>query len=121
MEKTITISGQKVPFKVDGATPVRYRVEYNRDFFADVLSLIDTLNAVNVATQKGESFDVTKFDSTVMYNITYLLAKTANKNIGKMIDWIGTFDEFPLFELFGELQDLLLANMATIGKKNKKK
>lgn len=119
MEQTITISEQKVVFRADGATPLRYRAEFKRDYFADMLSLVGVFK--NFEGADYESADFSGLDTEVLSNIIYLLAKTAEKGIGDMLDWFGSFDNFPLFDVFMELEPLIMSNMQTIVKKAKKK
>lgn len=39
MEKTITIDGRDVRFKSTAATPLRYKAQFHKDFFTEVLKL----------------------------------------------------------------------------------
>ena len=116
MEKVLTIDERKVTFKADGATPLRYRAQFNRDYFADIISITNSLKDLNT----GEA-DLSKINTTIFSDIIYLLAKTADKEIGDIFDWYGSFDSFPVFEVFGELQELMMANMQQTVKKAKKK
>lgn len=116
MEKIILIDGRKVTFKADGATPLRYRTEFQRDYFADIIKLTNALKDVTT----GE-IDYQNLDTGIFSDIIYLLAKTADKEIGDIYEFYGSFDSFPVFEVFGEVQELLLSNMQTIAKKTKKK
>ena len=117
MEQTITIDGRKVTFKADGATPLRYRVEFKRDYFGDIIKMTSVLKGLN----EGSEVNFDNLDMSVFSDIIYLLAKTADKEIGDMFEWYASFDNFPLFEVFEDLQDLLLSNMQTMVKKAKKK
>jgi len=116
MEQTVTIDGRKITFKADGATPLRYRVEFKRDYFADIIKMTSLLKDIN-----SDEINYSQLDTSVFSDIIYLLAKTADKEIGDMFDWYASFDNFPIFEVFAELQDLLLSNMQTTVKKAKKK
>ena len=37
MEKTIEIDGKKVGFKTNGATPLRYKAQFGKDYFKEIL------------------------------------------------------------------------------------
>lgn len=117
LEKTITISGQEVTFKVDGSLPPRYRMQFQRDYFADILNIANVMTDIT----DPKTADLTKIDTTLFYNLLFLMAKTADNTIKDMLDWLSSFDEFPVFEIFTELQDLALANMQTMVDKVKKK
>lgn len=110
MEKTIEIDGKKICFKSTAATPLRYKSQFGKDFFVDIMKLssLDGLNSKKINIEKIE-----KVDFEVFYNIIWVLAKTADKKIPDPITWLDGFDEFPLFEIIPELQDLILASIQT--------
>lgn len=110
MEKTIEIDGKKICFKSTAATPLRYKSQFGKDFFVDIMKLsrLDGLNSKKINIEKIE-----KLDFEVFYNIIWVLAKTADKKIPDPITWLDGFDEFPLFEIIPELQDLILASIQT--------
>jgi hypothetical protein len=116
MEKTLTIDGKKVRFKSTGATPLRYKAQFQKDFFADILKL-NSLKGLQKA-EEIKSEDIEKIDFDVLYNITWVLAKTADKEIAEPIEWLDAFSEFPLLEIVPELQDLI---QSTIQAKKKQK
>ena len=39
MEKTIEIDNKKVSFKSTAATPLRYKAQFGKDFFVDIMKL----------------------------------------------------------------------------------
>lgn len=110
MEKTIEIDSKKICFKSTAATPLRYKSQFGKDFFVDIMKLssLDGLNSKKINIEKIE-----KLDFEVFYNIIWVLAKTADKKIPDPITWLDGFDEFPLFEIIPELQDLILASIQT--------
>lgn len=113
MKKEITISGQKVEFKCVGSTPFLYRTIFGRDFFKDLVRLEKSMD---------ESMENIEVD--IVYSIAYTFAYENNKEIGELIEWLGTFEDgFPVLEVLAELQDLLKANLQSLHKQrtNKKK
>ena len=120
VEKTITISGKEVKFKINGSLPLRYRVQFQKDYFADILAIVPVMGMINDNKTTQENV-LANLDTTPIYNVIYLMAKTADNSIGDMVEWVGSFDDFPLFDIFMELEDLLLANMQTQVNKLKKK
>lgn len=110
MEKTIEIDGKKICFKSTAATPLRYKSQFGKDFFVDIMKLssLDGLHSKKINIEKIE-----KVDFEVFYNIIWVLAKTADKKIPDPITWLDRFDEFPLFEIIPEVQDLILASIQT--------
>ncbi|MDU2670592.1 MAG: hypothetical protein E7C49_01145 [Clostridium sp.] len=110
MEKTIEIDGKSIKFKSTAATPLRYKAQFGKDFFVDIMKLssLEGLNADKIDIEK-----IDKLDFEVFYNIIWVLAKTADKKIAEPIAWLDEFNEFPLFEIIPELQDLILSSIQT--------
>lgn len=110
MEKTIEIDNKQIKFKSTAATPLRYKSQFRKDFFSDILKLsgLEDLNFEKIDTEK-----IGKLDFEVFYNIIWVLAKTADKSIPDPITWLDGFDEFPLLEIIPELQDLILGSIKT--------
>jgi hypothetical protein len=108
MEKTITIDGKQVRFKSTGATPLRYKAQFQKDFFKEILKMnsLKNLKAENI---KPEDIEMIDFD--VLFNITWVLAKTADSSIPEPITWLDGFEEFPLMEIIPELQELIYASI----------
>ncbi len=109
MEKTLTVDGKQVRFKSTGATPLRYKAQFRKDFFSDMMKLnsLKSLQKVEDIT----SDDIEQIDFEVLYNIVWVLAKTADKNIPEPIEWLDDFEEFPLMEIIPELQELIGASI----------
>lgn len=114
MEKTLTIDGKQVRFKSTGATPLRYKTQFGTDFFADLMKM-EKLSKIKNKKQPSYE-DVKSLDMEVFYNICWVLAKTADKSIPEPLEWLDTFDEFPLMEILPELQELISGSLQS--KKN---
>ena len=116
MEKTIEIDGKKVKLKSTAGTPKRYKAQFRKDYFSELLKLSKLM-----ANTDGEEFDLAKIDYSeldyldfeVFYNFIWVLAKTANKEIGDPIDWLDEFDSMPLAEIVPEIIDLLESSIST--------
>ena len=116
MEKTIEIDGKKVKLKSTAGTPKRYKAQFRKDYFSELLKLSKLMTNTD-----GEEFDLAKIDYSeldyldfeVFYNFIWVLAKTANKEIGDPLDWLDEFDSMPLAEIFPEIIDLLESSIST--------
>ncbi|PEJ48218.1 hypothetical protein CN692_24230 [Bacillus sp. AFS002410] len=123
MEKTILIDGKQIRFKSTGATPLKYKAQFQKDFFVEILKL-NSLKKLNAGQDiKAEDIDHVDFD--VLYNIIWVMAKTADQTIPEPIEWLDQFDEFPLFDIVPKVQELLGFTLQTKKKwvppaKNKK-
>jgi hypothetical protein len=110
MEKTITIDGRDIRFKSTGATPLRYKAQFGKDYFAEILKL-NSLKNINEKEIKPEDLDGVDFE--VFYNIAWALAKTANKDIPDPLTWLDEFEEFPMIDIIPELIELILSSLKT--------
>ena len=108
MEKTIEIDGRKVRFRSTGATPLRYKQQFNSDYLADIMNMqgLSKLGKKNVSQKELEQIN---FD--VLYNICWVLAKGGDKEIPEPIEWLDEFDEFPLMEIVPEIQELITSSI----------
>lgn len=111
MEKTLIIDGKEVRFKSTAATPLRYKAQFGKDFFVELLKMgaLEKLGKLNSKTVRRE--DLEGLDFEVFYNIAWTMAKTADPSIPDPITWLDQFDEFPMIEIIPELQDMLLATI----------
>lgn len=104
MEKILNIDGKMVKFKSTGASLLRYKMEFKRDALQDFYKLLDS---VNQETQEIE--DINALDLDVFYNLCWVLAKTGDPSIGTLIEWLDTFDVFPVLEILPDVVELFLS------------
>ncbi|MGG1791715.1 hypothetical protein ABDI27_17800 [Bacillus mycoides] len=120
MEKTITIDGKQVRLKGTAATVKRYKAQFRRDLFADMMAL----GAIGTFTSQDESqgtidlstADFKNVDFEVIYDLVWLYAKTADQNLPDPITWLDGFDEFPIYDIMPEINDMI---QSTMGAKKK--
>lgn len=110
MEKTIIIDNKEVKFKSTAATPLRYKAQFGKDYFAEIMKM-EGLTSIKKGKTKAK--DIESMDFEVFYNIIWVLAKTADKNIKEPIEWLDSFDEFPLMDIIPEIQDLIISSIQT--------
>ena len=119
MEKTLTIDGQKVKFKVSGGTTTRYRANVGRDMFVDLLKMTPIMKemekGLDVENLTMETLERLDFD--VFINFIWVFAKTADNSVPDKQSWLDEFDEFPVLDIFIELQPLLEKSLALSKKK----
>ena len=107
MEKIIKIDGKEVKFKSTGATPIKYKRQFGRDFFSDLFKMNDIGEALNSKSKKS---NINNLDMDVFYNIAWVLAKGAD-DIPPLEEWLESFESFPIVEIIAELNELLLASI----------
>ncbi|WP_418775949.1 hypothetical protein [Intestinibacter bartlettii] len=119
MEKTLVIDNKEVRFKSTGATPLRYKAQFHRDFFKDILKIDKSINnKKSVKSKKSVTVrDIENINFEILYNVVWVLAKTADKSIPEPMTWYDTFEDFDISEVFTELQDLILRSISPNSKK----
>ena len=104
MEKILTIDGKQITFKSTGATPLRYKQQFGKDFFATIAKM---------SSGSAKKFNVADLDLEVFYNIAWVFAKSADKTIPAPLEWLDGFESFPILDIIPDLQDMLLGTMQT--------
>lgn len=117
MEKTLLIDERKVSFKTNGAIPLRYKAQFGRDYFKDILKMAPLANVKMKNKKEVDVKSLEALDFEVFYNIAWVMAKTADPSIPEPIEWLSGFEEFPIVDIFPELQDLMSATLQTSKKK----
>lgn len=110
MEKTIEIDGKQVVFKSTAATPLRYKAQFHKDYFSEILKL-EKLSKTMKSKKLTDAEKLEKVDFELFYNIAWVFAKTANKSIPEPLDWLDGFDTFPMDEILPQLMELIISNM----------
>lgn len=116
MEKSIMIDDKPVIFKSSGAVPKRYKMQFGRDFFKDLIGMGIVDKDYDKLSENEQLKIIQKIDFDIFYDIAWTLAKTANKEIGDPLTWLESFDTFPIVDIASELQDILAATISS--KKN---
>lgn len=107
------IDGQEIRLKSTAATPIRYKTQFKKDYFSELLKLAKTFDflkvgesgEVEIADMSDEAID--RFDLEPLYNFVWVLAKCADPMIPAPLEWLDRFDSFPMEEVFTEITDLL--------------
>lgn len=106
MEKTLVIDGKEVTLKGTGGLPLRYKMQFGKDYFAEIAKMAS-----------GKKVNTDQIDMEVFYNLTWTMAKTADRTIPSPLEWFDSFDSFPIDEVFPAVQDILMHVMQTTKKK----
>ena len=111
MEKTLVIDGQEVKFKSTGATPIRYKAQFQRDYFVDILKMRNIIKEENQKAEDITEQDIESFDFEVFYRIAWVLAKTADKDVPDLLTWLDSFDSFPIVDVMTDLIEIIAASV----------
>lgn len=112
MEKTLVIDGKEVRFKSTAATPLRYKAQFRKDFFSEILKLASLQNIQELDVNNLDTDDLDDLDFEVLYRVTWVLAKTADPSIPELLTWLDGFEEFPLDEILPEIMEMVTLSLA---------
>ncbi len=100
MEKTITISGKDVNFKLTGGTLCIYKQQFGREYYNDVLE-IKKMNA-----DVYSEIEIYKRKYAAGFRLIWAMAKTADPGLPDPDRWLKSFRKFPTAEILNELSVL---------------
>lgn len=112
MEKTIEIDGKQVRFKSTAATPLRFKAQFGKDYFGEICKL-EKLAKTMTSKKLTDAEKLSVIDFDLFYNIAWIFAKTADKDIPEPIEWLDSIDTFPIGEILPQLMDLMTSSMGT--------
>lgn len=121
MEKTIEIAGQKVRLKTSGAFALRYKAQFHKDYFKELVKLVPLLKVYEkVEKSKSKKNELQNMvdamnliDFELFYNIVWTMAKTADPSIPEPLEWLDQFETFPIIEILPQMQEMMTAMIAT--------
>ena len=125
MEKVLVIDGRQVRFKSTGAFLLRYKAQFQRDALVDVYKM-ENAYGEETYEENGKTLtrvivkDVNAIDLEILYNLIWTLAKTADANILPPMEWLDTFEAFPLNDIFPELMEMLRSCLSPTAESKKK-
>lgn len=117
MEKIIEIDGKKIGFKTNGATPLRYKAQFGKDYFKEILKLMPLEKMTKKKKSEIEVSDLDVLDFEMFYNISWIMAKTYDPTIPEPMEWLEQFDEYPIADIIPQLQELMASSFQTSKKK----
>lgn len=127
MEKTLTIDGREVRFKATAGLSYRYFNQFGTEYISDLAKLQEFYETAKIKeieidddgiSRKIQTYsgDYNKFSDRFMYNVVWVLAKTADSSVPDPLTWYDSFDFFDIAEVYGQLQDIISGNNKTVSK-----
>ena len=109
IERTITISGQEVPFRSSATVPRLYRAKFKRDIFKDLTKLEQSYSK---RTEDGDELQIE--DLEIFENVAYIMALQADPSIPATIDeWLDQFEMFSIYQVLPQILELWGDNLVT--------
>lgn len=119
MEKTIEVGEARIHLASNAATPLRYKMQFHTDYFADLMKLakaLETGTEENFKLSEVSWEQLAMLDLTLLYNFVWVYAKTADHSIPGPLDWLDSLEALPIESFSSELQDLIAHSLKTTKK-----
>ncbi len=114
MIKNVKIGEQNVPFKISASFAYRYKNQFGEDVLQVIFPMLSSLNLDKGVVTNEEVFKaLEKLEITTVYNIIWVMAKTADNKIEEPEEWYDSFDVFPLADISKELFPMFIKSLVT--------
>lgn len=111
MEQTIIIDDKEVRLKSTGATAIRFKAQFGKDYFAEIMKLAILKKLEGKKPEDITHEDLDKLDFEVFFRVIWVLAKTADHTLPDPLTWLDSFDEFPIFDIIPQVQDIITSTL----------
>lgn len=108
-----TVVKKQMRFKATAALALKYKAQFGSDLFKDLKTVQSSWH------KDGDNpghFDQNA-DISIVYNIVWAMAKSADPNILPPIEWFDSFEDgLPIWNWFAELSTMMTASFTGIEK-----
>ena len=112
MDKTISISGRPVIFRKTGGTMLRYKRQFGRELLSDLGKIMKLKEKADKAKTENDKVELaTSVEVEWMYDIAFIMAQQADQNVRDELEWLDSFESFPIWDVFTDLMPMLAAEM----------
>lgn len=115
MEKTIKLGSKEVRLVSSGATPIIYKSAFQSDFFEDLGVILELASISTSGKSEIEIMRDVMADNRIriFQQFAWTYAKNANQSIKPLDEWLGEFEEFPIFDVLEEVIELVVTSLST--------
>lgn len=116
MEKVVLIGEEKVKLKATASILLRYKALTGKDLLKEFIKIEQNRK---LDLEQGNLNDLyNSIDLEFIYNLFYVLAKTADPTLPPILEFMDKFDYIPLEEVSKEVIGLVINSMGISEKKN---
>lgn len=118
MERTVEINGKKIKLKATNQTPFIYRRYFRKDFIQELSRSFNCIPTnLNMNNSTDREFIAENINTTFFYEMIWTLAKTANRKIPKMKEWLQNVPESLILELAVDASDMVVPLVKSVGRR----
>ena len=119
----IMISGRPVVFRKTAGTMLRYKRQFGRELYPDLIKIYELFPLLKKFDVKDTDKMTTEEKTVIaglflrtetewMYDIAFIMAQQADTTIRDEIEWLDSFDDFNIFTVFIELLPMIRMEQA---------
>lgn len=111
------IGGRPVVFRKTAGTMLRYKRQFGRELYPDLVKIYDLFPTLVQYTENEEELtqaqkmELAKVflsaETEWMYDIAYIMAQQADPSIRDQVEWLDSFDDMNIMEVFIQLMPLI--------------
>ena len=118
MERVVEIDGKEFKLKATNQTPFIYKRYFQKDFFQELAKSFNHI-PTNLNIDKGNDRELIaeNMNTTFFYELVWVLAKTANRKIPKMKEWLQNVPESSILELAVDASDMVIPLVKRVGRR----
>lgn len=118
MERTVEVNGKKIKLKATNQTPFIYRRYFRKDFFQELSRAFNNIPTnLNMNNDMDRQLISENINTRFFYELVWTLAKTANRKIPKMKEWLQNVPEASILEIAIDASDLVIPLVKSVGRK----
>lgn len=136
MEKIIKINEKEIPLKITASFPLRYKSQFGDDILKFIMPMLkkflplvqvmqeqDIKDASELMTEENVELFVDILSGIEMekvFNMVWVLAKTADTSIKEPMEWLDEFETFPLAEVLPTVFEMIMQTFGATQESKKK-
>lgn len=136
MEKIIKVNEKEIPLKITAGFPLRYKSQFGDDILKFIMPMLQGLLPLVKVMQEqdikdtkqllvegnaGQLVDALSYlEMEKLFNIVWVLAKTADNSIKEPLEWLDEFETFPLADVLPTVFEMIMQTFGTTQKSKKK-
>lgn len=111
------IGGRPVVFRKTAGTMLRYKRQFGRELYPDLVKIYDLFPTLVQYTENEEELTQAQkmefakvflsAETEWMYDIAYIMAQQADPSIRDQVEWLDSFDDMNIMEVFIQLMPLI--------------
>lgn len=116
MEKKILIDKKKYIFRISAATPRLYRLKFNEDIITGMNKMF-----AKASQEKEEDHVFSSDEISMLENLCYICHKQGDESQpDDIIEWLEQFSKDAIYDIFGEIIDMWIADNEQLSTAKKK-